>query len=97
MSVDQMPMAKTEIEVPRERLPWAQITESERLERLRTIIKSDQRDRERLRGELREMRKMLMNHRHGADETLLIPASNSGGDSGMCCESANIKPGQEWF
>lgn len=87
---------RTTIEVPRERLPWAEITESERLERLRTIIKREQQDRARVREEMGELREMVLNHRHGEDNTLLIPAGRRN-NGGMCCEQENIKPGQEWF
>lgn len=67
---------KTELkkEIPRARLPWAEITDAERVQRLREVIKCDQASVAALRREVAELRDILMRHRHGSDNELLVPA-----------------------
>ena len=96
MPSDEMKAERSAIAVPRERLPWSEITESERQERLRVIIKREQEARNRLSQEISELRELVLNHRHGADDTLLVPAGRRSG-GGLSCEQASVKPGQEWF
>lgn len=96
MPSDEMKAERPTIAVPRDLLPWSEITESERQERLRTIIKRQQEAHNRQSQEINELRELVLNHRHGADDTLLIPAGRRSG-GGLCCEASNVKPGQEWF
>ena len=95
MSEDNQKAAE---EPKREMLPWEEIADAERIERLRYIIKQEQKQTGKLRQEISELRDLICRHRHGDDHEVLVSASmvNRGGLHGGCCESAgpNHKP---WF
>ena len=84
-------------EVSRERLPWSQITDAERIERLREIAKREQREKAQLRQEIYALRNIVLYHRHGQDNELLIPAQQKHDGQGITCDLTNARPGQEWF
>lgn len=88
----------TEEELERARMPWEEITDSERIERLRYIIRQDQNRIGKMQRELDELRDEIREHRHGNDDKVLLPASmrNRGYLNAGCCKSAgpNHKP---WF
>lgn len=79
-------------------MPWEELTDSQRIERLRYIIKQEQNQTGKLRQEINELRDLIRRHRHGDDHEVLTPASmvGRGTVNGRCCESAgpNHKP---WF
>lgn len=85
-------------EQKRERMPWEDISDSERIQRLRQVIKQDENRIGKLTRELDELREQMREHRHGNDEKVLLPASlhNRGYFNTGCCESEgpNHKP---WF
>ena len=81
-------------EIPRERMPWGEITDSERVQRLREVIKRDQRTTCALRREVGELREILMQHQHGVSG-LLVPAERR--CNGQAEMEQGCKPGQEWF
>lgn len=98
MSDENTTNKPTEEELERARMPWEEITDSERIERLRCIIKQDQNRIGKLSQEISELRDLIRRHRHGDDHEVLTPASMVGRGSlnAGCCESAgpNHKP---WF
>ena len=87
--------AELKREIPRERLPWAEITDAERVQRLREVIKRDQASVAALRREVGDLREILMQHRHGSDNALLVPAERR--CHGQAELAQGCKPGQEWF
>lgn len=46
--------------------PWAEITDTEKIERQREIIKSTQRDIQRMREDINYLKEMITDHRHDA-------------------------------
>ena len=82
----------------RTRMPWEEITETERIERLRYIIKQEQNRNGELSQEISELRDLIRRHRHGDDHEVLVSANmvKSWTLRAGCCESAgpNHKP---WF
>jgi hypothetical protein len=82
------------IEIPRERMPWVEITDAERVQRLREVIKRDQNVTSAMRREVGELREILMQHQHGASG-LLVPAERR--CHGQAELAQGCKPGQEWF
>ena len=82
----------------RTRMPWEEITETERIERLRYIIKQEQNRNGELSQEISELRDLIRRHRHGDDHEVLVSANmvKRWTLKAGCCESAgpNHKP---WF
>lgn len=83
-------------EVPRERLPWNEITDAERVQRLREIIKRDQMGAGVLRREIGELREIFMRHQHGANNAVLVSAERQS-HYGQTEVASGCKLGQEWF
>ena len=82
-------------EVSRDRLPWSEITDAEKVERLRTVIKQGQEVAGRTHEKQQDIEDTLETHRHGVDGTVLVPARNN-----RCrptCGSERCQPGKEWF
>jgi hypothetical protein len=82
-------------EVRRDRLPWCEITDTEKIERLRTVIKQGQEVAGRTYEKQQDIEDTLETHRHGADGMVLVPARNNRGRP--TCGSERCPPGKEWF
>jgi len=82
-------------EVSRARLPWSEITDAEKVERLRTVIKRGQEVAGRTYEKQQDIADTLETHRHGADGTVLVPARNH--RDRPTCGSEQCQPGKEWF
>ena len=97
MDTKKLTQEETEAQ-ERARMPWEEITETERIERLRYIIKQEQNRNGKLSQEISELRDLIRRHRHGDDHEVLVSANMVGrGTLNVgCCESAgpNHKP---WF
>ena len=82
-------------QVNRERLPWCDITDAEKVERLRMLLKRTQETIGRLEERLYESEYIVNQHQHGADGTVLVRA---GRDCGRpMCGAEQCQPDKEWF
>lgn len=87
----------TQVERPvnRERLPWCDITDAEKVERLRVILKRTQDAMGRMEERLYETEQITNKHQHGPDGSVLIRAGRGVGR--LTCGAEQCQPGKEWF
>ncbi len=80
------------------RMPWEELADDQRIERLRYIIKQEQNQTGKLRQETNKLRNLIRRHRHGDDHEVLVSANMVGCgplNSGYCKSAGpNHKP---WF
>ena len=82
-------------QINRGRLPWCDITDAEKVERLRVLLKCTQETINRLKERLYKSEQIANEHQHGADGAVLVRA---GRDYGMPnCVTELCQPGKEWF
>ena len=86
-------------ESSRKRLPWSEITDDERIERMREMIKGMSRSAQHSNEKLYGVERVINKHQHGATGEVLIPADNRYDNplGGICSGAENAIPGGEWF
>ena len=88
--------AKQMKEVRRDRLPWAEISDIEKTERLREIVKRTQALNAELRRALWDLRETATQHEHGANGKPMVAAERIDRQA-PTCGSERIAAGKEWF
>lgn len=79
----------------RERLPWSEITDVEKLERIRTVLKETQNALGRTTERIVEPECIANRHQHAPDGSVMIRAENRYGHPMPC--SPSCLPGKEWI
>ena len=82
-------------QINRERLPCCDITDAEKVERLRVLLKRTQKTIERLEERLYDSEQTANKHQHGADGAVLVRAGRDYGRP--MCGTEQCQPGKEWF
>ena len=82
-------------QINRGRLPWCDITDAEKVERLRVLLKCTQETINRLKERLYKSEQIANEHQHGADGAVLVRAGRDYG--GSSCPTEQCQPGKEWF
>ena len=99
MNVKQAPcVEQLNTEIPAERLPWSEITDAERIERLREIVKGMSRSAEHGNRKLCRVEDTVNKHQHGPAGEVLTPAQRHDNYlGGICSGSEKAVLGGEWF